>query len=302
MFKSIIIGAVAIVCTFSSLSQVQPQGSPMYLKVYGGYGLLHPGGTKGRSSTAPSIDTTFYNTGKKAFGDGIRMGVGIGFIVSDFINLGVDGEYLSGAKMMVPVSRKYDKISIESNTITKYHFTSIIPNITLKAVSNSSYYIYNRTGVIIAFPPKITEEYSYSNDSTIGTNFNDPYRHIQTHYFAQYEMKLGLGFQSCFGVQVKILDQLRMLFEIAAYRISFNKMKYEENNKLRQYFKGYFNNGADQADYTDNSRNVINFSSQGSGHEQSQGTPNQMINTLVYPQAAITISEITMNIGFFFRF
>ncbi len=82
--------------------------SKFYVKVYGFYALLTPGGFSGQGtpfSVVPSDNsitrfgtTTTYSgyTTKNPFGSGLRAGAGIGYVINDFINIGVDGEYVLG--------------------------------------------------------------------------------------------------------------------------------------------------------------------------------------------------------------
>jgi len=89
----------SIVCS-SVMAQVET-GSKVYIKIYGGYGLLTPGSYRLESTSYNTTGSTTTGTAtisKTGFGSGPKFGGGIGFIVSDFLNIGVDAEYFSGTQ------------------------------------------------------------------------------------------------------------------------------------------------------------------------------------------------------------
>ena len=70
--------------------------APFYVKLYGFYGLLTPGSQVNTSSSLSSGMATAFKVNATGLGAGPRAGVGLGLIVSDFINVGVDADLLFG--------------------------------------------------------------------------------------------------------------------------------------------------------------------------------------------------------------
>ena len=124
--------------------------SPVYIKIYGFYSLLTPGSQVESSSSSISTGTTTssFKTNSKGLGSGPRAGVGIGAIVSEFINIGIDAELLFGADLTTDNTYKGSNYTYTSTNKTTFRVLSIIPNITFKALSRPSYYIYNRLGLV----------------------------------------------------------------------------------------------------------------------------------------------------------
>ncbi|MDJ1502996.1 hypothetical protein [Xanthocytophaga agilis] len=203
-----------------------------YVKAYGFYGLLTPGGFSGQgvdpSSTysySSGNGTTTYTTKSsdykvdKSFGAGLRVGGGVGLVVNDFINIGIDGEYILGgtATESYTTTSEYRINSSEPTTsyiarVQKnydYTIVNIIPNITFKAVSKPEYYIYNRLGVCIGIPTKL----SYVNTSNF-TYPDNPSARYEIEMTNELEKKVGFGYQAALGIQFRIVDQLRGFVEL----------------------------------------------------------------------------------------
>lgn len=198
-----------------------------YVKLYGYYGLLSPGGFSGQG-VKPTSTYTYssgdYSTTKSqgykvenSFGIGFRAGGGIGVVINDFINLGIDGEYIFGSE----VKEKYIVINqyvFSNNTVSStqeyrfekkynYQIVNIIPNITFKAVSKPEYYIYNRLGVVVAIPMNLSFQ---TTNLEINPGGSD-YTYQTTH---EMDKGIGIGYQAALGIQFRISDQLRGFTEL----------------------------------------------------------------------------------------
>ena len=205
-----------------------------YVKVYGFYGLLTPGGFSGQgvppstSSTNTSGGTTFRSTRKssdfqveKAFGSGLRLGGGIGVVLNDFINIGIDGEYILGntateSYTVTTQSRTGNNPPKDDIYKTRkdylYRIVNIIPNITFKAVSKPQYYIYNRLGVCIGIPTQL----SYTELlQVVGEDVS-----LEAVY--DFDKNIGLGYQAALGVQFRIGERLRGFAEIVVSSVQLN--------------------------------------------------------------------------------
>ncbi len=203
-----------------------------YVKVYGFYGLLSPGGFSGQGvdpsttySYSSAGDNTVYTTKgsdykvEKSFGSGLRIGAGVGVVINDFINLGVDGEYVLGSTVTEsytttsqyktnsnpPVTNYQAKITRDYT----YRIVNIIPNVTFKAVSKPEYYIYNRLGVIVGIPTQL--DYVKIQRYTFPDNPSARYEIVETN---DLDKGIGLGYQAALGIQFRIGDNLRGFAEI----------------------------------------------------------------------------------------
>src|SRR5664279_1995655 len=81
-----------IVMAMASIAVGQDnQASKFYVKLYAGYGLLTPGSFR---FTSQSLTT--FEVSSTGMGSGLHFGGGFGIILNDFINLGIDADYLKG--------------------------------------------------------------------------------------------------------------------------------------------------------------------------------------------------------------
>jgi hypothetical protein len=190
--------------------------APFYIKIYGFYNLLTPGGAIDYSYLQTQItEPTVYKATDKSLGAGPRVGVGLGFIVSDFINLGVDADILFGTPLKVDNSFFSSASSYVISRTTTLNVLSITPNITFKALSRPAYYLYNRLGLVggIVLDYEITGNELETPDrgSLTTTVFNEKYT----------RNSLALGYQVAFGIQFRLSQRLRGYAEVVAYNQSF---------------------------------------------------------------------------------
>src|ERR1700693_4621113 len=85
---------VSVFAQTPDLPKIQ-EGSNFYIKVFAGYGILTPGAYRLVSESISFTAGAPTNiTVTKGLGSGLKYGGGLGFILNDFLNLGVDAEYI----------------------------------------------------------------------------------------------------------------------------------------------------------------------------------------------------------------
>src|SRR6186713_2657378 len=92
---------LSLLCSVVGITSAMAQldnSSKFYIKAYGGYGLITPGSYKLVTSVS-TPDGSKTSLSKNGMGQGIRAGGGIGIVVSDFLNIGADLEYIKGASL-----------------------------------------------------------------------------------------------------------------------------------------------------------------------------------------------------------
>ncbi|MBC3788318.1 hypothetical protein [Spirosoma utsteinense] len=202
--------------TEAAPSKPKATQSPVYFKAYGFYSLLTPGGDLNYSySQTQSTTPTIYKATDKSLGAGPRAGVGLGFIVSDFINLGIDADILFGTPLTIDNTFFSGNSRYTTSRTTTLKVLSITPNITFKALSRPAYYLYNRLGlvggVILDYEITGNELETPARGAVNTTVSNDKYT----------KNSLALGYQVAFGIQFRLSQRLRGFAEVVAYNQSF---------------------------------------------------------------------------------
>jgi hypothetical protein len=196
--------------------------APFYLKAYGFYGLLTPGVQIRYSESQSETGISFpFKTTTKGLGAGLHAGVGIGLITSDFINIGVDADMLFGSPIKITNSYDDGFYSYTNSSVTTLTVMSIIPNITFKALSRPSYYIYNRLGLMggVVLDYKTVENaLDVSSDGT-SSSYDATSSYTKN--------SLALGYQVALGVQFRLSQSIRGFAEITAYNQSFKPRRLE---------------------------------------------------------------------------
>jgi len=305
--------AVFVVALLSVTVSAQPitsKTSSIYVKVYGAYGFLAPGSFKGRPDIITNEPVNF-PVAKIGMGGGVRAGAGIGIILNEFINLGIDGEYLMGTKIRLDEfitpeeSRRFggSGYSLEAHRTSSHEVVSVIPNIVFKAISKPNYYVYNRLGVMVGFPFNMTEDfyqhYHYHNDKGDTHTLED--RTIDVHYKGVHTLKPAIGYQFSLGVQVVISEKLRGFLETSAYNISFDRSKYEDDERLRiEVIKN--KDEIQQPTVYDHSRFNSRYINSGPTGTNLKGVPFNQLTTVTYAQDPVIMNAITIGAGLAYRF
>jgi hypothetical protein len=204
-------------------SQAVSSGTQLYVKLFGGYGVLTPGSFRLASFTNQGmIGST--SQSKQGLGTGVRAGGGIGVIVSDFINIGADAEYLAGTSLSSNTNySSASSYSFISQTKINYTALSIVPHIIFKAVSKPGYLIYNKVGVIVNLPMELKR-----------TEFDSSFSKTANYYYSARKngvSKIGLtlGLNVALGVQVRVTDKLRAFSELFGNYLVLSPTNYDEN-------------------------------------------------------------------------
>jgi hypothetical protein len=195
--------------------QAQPEApvtssSIFYIKAYAGYGLITPGGSRFYTeapANGPNAPTTFSLS--KGLGYGLRYGGGLGVVLSDFLNAGIDVEFVPSSTISASSTGNNGTDQFTYTQSATYSALSLTPNVIFKALSKPSYYIYNRIGIILNLPSNLTQQ---SND-TITYATGTAYRY-QT--VSKFKIGLNPGLNVAVGIQFKITENLRGFGEIFA--------------------------------------------------------------------------------------
>ncbi|HVM86755.1 MAG TPA: hypothetical protein VMT76_01115 [Puia sp.] len=241
----IILSILLLNILFANGTFAQQQSSPgFYVKVYGGYGLLTPGSYNGGASYNSSSSTSSFSTPSNGLGGGLHFGGGIGIILNEFLNVGIDAEYLKGKDIKTTsLYQASDYYSISNNKIS-HNVTSIIPNVTFKAISKPAYYIYTRIGIVLAVSTNITTTYNDSSNNT-STTPNTVYTYVQS---GKYTTKLSFGTSAAIGVQFNISGNLKGFAELVGYYLPSSPSSYTYNYNY-QYTGPSPSNGSGSVTY-----------------------------------------------------
>jgi hypothetical protein len=241
-------------------------GKKFYLKAYGNYTLLALGGFRGQGAP-PNTERIYeyYSNGypsssqteqtlssdytlKNTFGSGLRVGGGIGLVINDFINLGIDGEYVLGSQTtenyivtvktsyfneLTNTSREVINSIVNTELMYNYRILNIIPNITFKAISKPEYYIYNRLGLVIGIPSQLSYTNTQNKISPDDTGYETVFVNKYTY---DLEKNLGLGYQAALGIQFRISESLRGFSELVA---SNQQIKSDKSTLSDAQYKSY---------------------------------------------------------------
>ena len=256
--------------TTTTLAQPVDEGDfsqkRFYIKAYGGYGLLTPGSYRVESratytyeaestSGDPIIrDTTIVSLGKNGIGGGVRFGGGVGYIINNYLNVGIDGEFLRGKTLDNDETYEGRYSSSKTHSTLDYSVITLTPHVVFKAKSSTNYTFYNRLGILVSLP--FTLDYE-SRDSTVSSSTGKPTgfpaavttSSSRTVYEAegQYEIPISFGLNVALGVQFRFTDDLRGFAEaFANYSVLQPKSYHEEATSVRNYSseRRYISNGA----------------------------------------------------------
>jgi hypothetical protein len=202
------------------------QGSRLFIRLIGGNAFWGPGSFTGVNRTPDGK----FQTSKQHFGEGRRVGIGLGCVLGANLNLGINVMLHKGNKLTLAESmeNEFDTIGIQykrttnSDVTTSYTHTilNFIPTITFKTISTSNYYLYTRVGPIVALPLELNTSnraiYS-SRAQNISPQAEYDYTNSQmTYYDGYYSKDATFGFQTALGVEVRITNNVRFFTELEA--------------------------------------------------------------------------------------
>jgi hypothetical protein len=273
---------VSVVYTQSLAQAPSSADHKFYIKAYAGDDLIAPGSLRSSSSSYSMNNGNSFSTSNTGLGAGLRFGGGVGFIVNEFINLGIDADYLKDKKINGSTTDATNSEYLFYSQTTTSSVLSIIPNITFKALSKPTYYIYNRLGLILTANTKIESKFY---DSVVSTQTD-----ILT-ADTKYSYSINLGVQFAIGIQFNLTKNVRGFAEIVGNYLPASPASSTE--KYTQIEPGVDNNSNYQYKYL-KSGDFNSVSTQ-----NSTGGENVTSNQSLMTQ---NINSIGINIGLAFRF
>ncbi|MEO8111486.1 MAG: hypothetical protein ABI594_15685 [Ginsengibacter sp.] len=215
-----------------------------YLTVHGGYAFslgstfkFYPDNISSISVTAldntPPIKEIKYKEDSKGLGDGARVGVGISYIINDFLNVGIDIDYFKSSISKTRDSTYYSNQVLPNNVdeVTyneqyKISYTtsllSFSPNITFKAIARPKFFIYNKLGAIVIFHPSSIQHETLNGSYKLG--WRGFYRDSSISTQKTYDWGIrnpAFGFMGGIGAQTKITEKIRAYAEFQFTHIIF---------------------------------------------------------------------------------
>jgi hypothetical protein len=206
--------------------------SKFTIKVYGGFGLFSPGSYRIQSTNDVFYpygnygytDTVVHSQGKKGIGGGWRLGGGLGYVINDYLNIGIDFEYQGGVRLSNALNSLVSIVDYDS-TEDKMHYKvlSLTPYITFKALAKPNYFIYNKLGIVLTFPFTLytsgNSTFSYGSNwppapPTYPDTTSASYNVQSGSYEGKYSISMGIGFNAAFGINIRMNNRWRIFAEL----------------------------------------------------------------------------------------
>lgn len=177
------------------------------------------GGTPGKQVT--------YRSQTKGLGEGFRYGAGISYVINDFLNVGLDFDYFKStisrtrdssvqSTQLMPNGVMGNNNFIESNTISyTARLLTISPNVTFKAISRPTFFIYNKIGAVVVLRPNAIQ-HEVVRDSW-AANWQGYVRDSASATASRYNWGIqnpALGFMGAIGGQFKVTEKIRAFVEV----------------------------------------------------------------------------------------
>ncbi len=246
--------------------------SRFYVKGYVDYGLASPNAFKGIANISTN---TVLKTAQKGWGQGLKVGIGGAYIISDFINFGLDIDYFLSPK----IESSATSSSVELNTVFNGQILALTPNITFKAIQNSDFYPYSRVGVTIGIPFGMTNQ--VDNTTTVGS------RKTFTQSIYTYKASPAFGYIAALGVRKSITPGLKLFAEIQANNLTIQPTSAS--------ITSYLINGEDKLSQLTTAQKEIVFTDDAN----TTANPNSATQS---PKNPFLVSRLCMQLGFTFRF
>lgn len=181
----------------------------------------------------PENKSVRYQEESKGLGKGFRWGVGLSYIVNDFLNIGIDVDYFqstiskvkdSSFRRTQTISGNVDELQYKEQYKISYKATLLTfsPNITFKAISRPKFFIYNKIGAIIIFRPNSIQRESQNGNYRMG--WSGFFRDSLVSNEKRYEWGIknpALGFMGGLGAQVKATEKIRVFAELQFTHVVF---------------------------------------------------------------------------------
>jgi hypothetical protein len=228
--------------------------SKIYFKLYAGNGLFTPGsyrinsqlrlsynGAPLQATPYPYVDTLVKTHSRKGIGGGWRIGGGIGVLLNDFINIGLDAEYINGHRLTNAVHITVDNNDYASTTeAIDFKILTLTPYIIFKALSRPNYFLYNQLGIAFTMPSALNTSGRFES---LFSNYNYPnstFYNIDSTQNEKYKLSLGIGLRVAFGINFRVSNKVRVFGEvfgnyIALYPSSSNRFSSSKDLQIDNY-------------------------------------------------------------------
>ena len=242
--------------------------SRFYVKGYLDYGLAAPNSFKGIANLSPN---SVFKTSQKGWGQGLKIGIGGGFIINDFINFGLDIDYFLSPKIESSATVSTAKLA----TVFNGQILAFTPNVTFKAIQNVDFYPYCRVGATVGVPFGMTN----TTDTQDGNKF--------TQSVYTYKASPAFGYIAALGVRKSLSPGFKLFAEIQANNLTIQPKSaslttYQINGEDKL---SVLTTAQKEIIYTDNANTTANPNSA----TQSGKTP-------------FLVSRLCLQLGFTFRF
>lgn len=176
--------------------------------------------------------TMSYRSPKKGLGEGFRVGVGLSYILNDFINVGLDVDYFRSTIRKIKDSSLHQTLS--TGPVSDYNYQerytisydatliTFTPNLTFKAIARPKWFLYNRVGAVINFRPNSIQNETQQIRSSM--NWQGFIKDSTATNKRRYEWGIknpSLGFMGSVGAQFKITERIRAYTELQFSHIVF---------------------------------------------------------------------------------
>jgi hypothetical protein len=277
----------------AEVPKANPAGNIIYIKFYGGYGFLTPGSeiiSASTSSVGGGTSSAFANS-KVGLGAGLHYGGGVGFILNDFLNVGVDAEYLKAENISTQSTFSNSPYFSTESQLLSHSTLSIIPNITFKAFSKPTYYFYTRLGILVDIKTNLELT---GDDSTYNASMGNTYVYLTKNGDQKFAYNLNIGAQVAVGVQFRISEILRGFAEIAGNFLPVSPVTLKWTFTTADHENG-------GAPLTTNYIYNFTYAKSGSAQFQTSTSGNTVTSSETAAKFTQNINYIGLNIGLVLR-
>lgn len=195
-------------------------------KLYGGYGLLSPGGDR---FDPPVTQNQHYLTGNSSPGAGGRFGAGLSYRLNNIVSIGIDADYATGS---THAAADFPTDSTRFNLGSSHRILNVVPNVSFSLYSQQGYSIYNTIGIM----------------ATLNTKYNTTYRTV--HYGSgqgdiensitdgswKYAYGFNGGVTAGLGVKFKLAGNVMGFTELAGYYLVLRPKSSVQNESINYLY------------------------------------------------------------------
>lgn len=292
--------------------------SKMYVKLYGGYGIFTPGSFK-VNSVYFLHDTAVQTQGKKGLGNGLRFGGGIGFVMNDFLNFGLDAEYHKGSWTENHLNARIDDLNynIRSSEMN-YKTLSLTPYVIFKALAKPNYFIYNKLGILLTLPYTLRTSLQSTNANKLDleNGLNTFIQNSNTTTSEEYKISFGVGLNVALGANFRVNESLRIFSEIfgnysalsptSSVKVDYNKrfasLSFNSDNTQSQVIKQISTITTNTTYETGGSLPVNGTYRSFSSQTADDYTKTDVVITTLAHKFTINMAVVGVNLGVIYRF